>query len=63
MVDECATESCVAPGLVRLVWGGGNWEGLVQVCKNGTWGWVCHNSFSTVDARVICNQLGFSTSG
>lgn len=57
------SESCSTPGQVQLVWGAGNWEGNIQVCINGNWGWVCHNSFSNVDAQVVCNQLGFTTSG
>jgi deleted-in-malignant-brain-tumors protein 1 len=56
-------ESCIASGVVRLVWGSGNWEGNIQVCLNGTWGWICGNNFNTADGQVICNQLGYSTSG
>lgn len=57
------SESCSTNGAVRLVWGQGPWEGNVQVCLNGVWGWVCHNSFYNNEAKVICNQLGFSTTG
>ncbi|XP_019850479.1 PREDICTED: scavenger receptor cysteine-rich domain superfamily protein-like isoform X2 [Amphimedon queenslandica] len=59
------SESCShhQTGSVRLVWGSGPWEGNLQVCLNGVWGWVCHNSFSNIDARVVCRQLGFSTKG
>ena len=57
------SESCNSQGAVRLVWGAGNWQGNVQICINGTWGWVCHNSFDTVDAQVVCTQLGYTTVG
>ena len=50
-------------GDVRLVGGSGDYEGNVQVCINGTWGYVCDNSWSTNDARVVCRQLGYSSSG
>ena len=63
LVGKCSAEPCTTPWAVRLVWGSGNWEGFVQVCYNGTWGWVCYNDFSDEDAQVVCNQLGFSTSG
>ena len=33
----------------------------MQVCIGGTWGYVCDNSWSTSDARVVCKQLGYST--
>lgn len=56
------SQSCTN-GDVRLVWGAGPWEGNVQLCFNNTWGWVCQGSWNTADAKVVCNQLGFSTTG
>ena len=55
------SQSCTH-GSVRLVGGSGSWEGNVQLCYNGVWGWVCDNSFDTSDAYVVCRQLGYSTS-
>ena len=49
-------------GNVRLVGGSGDYEGNVQVCINGTWGYVCDNKWRTNDAKVVCSQLGYSKS-
>ena len=58
--EPCSTYKT---GSIRLVWGSGSWEGNLQICLNGVWGWVCHNSFSTNDAKVACKQLGYSKKG
>ena len=56
MLDSCIN------GDVHLVGGSGDYEGNVQVCINETWGYVCHNSWDNSDTKVVCSQLGFSTS-
>jgi len=48
-------------GAVRLSAGSYPFEGRVEVCVNGVWGSVCHDSWSTMDATVACRQLGYST--
>ena len=35
------------------------WEGIVKVCKDGECGFVCDNRFGTLDAAVVCGQVGF----
>ncbi|XP_053388146.1 deleted in malignant brain tumors 1 protein-like [Mercenaria mercenaria] len=48
---------------VKLFGGYFPWEGTVQLYHNGVWGTVCHDSFSTYDARVICRMLGYGLVG
>ena len=50
-------------GAVRLVNGRRASEGSVQICVNGVWGHVCGSSWSTSNTRVVCRQLGYSTTG
>ncbi len=59
----CKSISTCTNGDVRLVGGDSQHEGNVQTCVNGEWGSVCHNNWHTLEAFVVCKQLGYSLIG
>ena len=54
---EACIETCT-DGDIRLIGGGGDYEGRVEVCLNGEYGTVCDDGFDTYDSDVVCAQLG-----
>lgn len=51
-------------GDVRLVDGRVPSEGRVEFCHNEHWGTICDDFWSDgLNARVLCRELGFSSSG
>ena len=48
-------------GTIRLIGGSRTSEGRVEVCFNNTWGTVCDDGWTDVDASVVCRQLGYFT--
>ena len=55
--DVCNT------GEIRLVGGANSSEGRVEICINDNWGTVCDDSWDSLDAGIVCNQLGFPKQG
>ena len=37
--------------------------GRLEVCVNGTWSIICKDGWDDLDARVACQQLGYSLFG
>ena len=51
----------VKEGDIRLRGSNMLWEGRVEIFLSGEWGTVCDNGASSIDARVVCRQLGYYT--
>ena len=59
-----ASVTCVEPcsnEVLRLVGGSSPMEGQVELCIDGAWSAVCDTDWCDSNARVVCQQLGFST--
>ena len=56
-------EGCDNEGEIRLAGGNEEGEGRVEICRSGAWGTVCDDYWGVNDAKVVCRQLGFTTTG
>ena len=50
-------------GAVRLANGIIEQEGRVEVCHDGVWGSICDEGWDKTDAHIVCQQLGYATTG
>ena len=57
---SCLPVSC-SDGDIRLVGGGTEREGRVEVCLDQRWGTVNGDGWSAPDSQVVCRQLGYLT--
>ena len=48
-------------GDVRLVGANSSSEGRVEVCYSGEYHSICDDFWDTLNAQVVCHQLGFSS--
>ena len=56
------TDRCTE-GEVRLVGGGTEMEGRVEVCTSLLrWGTVCNKQWTPSHTKVVCRQLGYNDS-
>ena len=53
-------QSTCQNGDVRLSDGGSTHQGRLEICYNGIWGSVCGHTWTSVEASVVCRQLGFN---
>ena len=58
IIAECYEPSNCSIGDLRLVDGNSTFEGRVELCTQGFWGAIAYPGWSSIDAKVVCRQLG-----
>ena len=59
----CLVSDACSHGDTSLKCGSTEREGTVEICIDGVLGTICHSSWDSLDATVICRQLGFPSLG
>ena len=58
LMNFTALYTCTRHGDVRLVGGETTYEGIVEICLNGSWVLVCDSSsWDVQESTVVCRQL------
>ena len=60
-IEMRATQPCKT-GNLRLADGTSS-QGRVEICYQNMWGTICDDSWSELDARVVCRILGYPPLG
>lgn len=49
---------------MRLIDGENEFEGRVEVCQEGLWGWVCDDQWlPQTNGLVVCKEVGINATG
>ena len=59
---DIITADC-ADGDIKLLGGGSNKDGALQVCFDQRWGTVSGDGWTAIDTQVACRQLEFNSTG
>jgi deleted-in-malignant-brain-tumors protein 1 len=55
---DSVPESCANEDEIRLFHGSSPLEGKVGLCRSGSWGNICSIGWDSLDADVVCRQVG-----
>ena len=50
-------------GTLRLMEGGSEYEGRLEVCFSDRWGTFGSDGWTQINTQVVCNDLGYDLSG